>query len=153
MCYLELYSGEGKEKRKCWLWTVSKATLMWWSVQKIPNNPNEERHYKNTFGHMTNFHCVALFSDMLLKLCAFKAMKPIQPSEYEEVCCFHIHFIDTTHKRCTDTSAFITHTHIHTLITCNHNRDFSSSCEIKGEEGLSLTQYVLRGFWIIKSSV
>lgn len=71
---------EGETRRKGnWLWTVSWATLMRRSVQKYFNNPTEQWSYKNTFGHLNNLHLCWSFSDMLIKICAFKAATPISP--------------------------------------------------------------------------
>lgn len=92
------------------------------------------------------------FSDMLHKLCAFKAVRPIQPSGYGEVCSLHIHFIDTKYQQAR-WRAQVHSSHIHTHITRIHNQDFSSSsCEIKGRASVWHNIYVLRGFWTRKYS-
>lgn len=90
---LELYSRRerAKERKHCLRTTVSKATQMLWSAQRIQQSHWTKKLQKYIWSPDRLPLCWA-FSDMLLKLCAFKAVRPKQPGGYGEVCSLHIHF-------------------------------------------------------------
>lgn len=113
---LELYSRREREKeRKRWLrTTVSKATQMLWSAQRIQQSHRTKKLQKYIWSpDQLPLHWA--FSDMLLKLCAFKAARPIQPSGYGEVCSLHTHFTDTNYiQQRTHWEARVHSSHAHT---------------------------------------
>lgn len=152
MCHWSFTAGEKRRKGNA---DYEQPKLLWCGDQSREfNNPIEQWRYKNTFGHLTNFHCVELFQICFLSFVRLRLQDQFSPVNTEKSVAFTSISLTliTQFNRCTDMSAFITHTHIHTHITCNHNQDFSSSCEIKGGGHQFDTIYILRGFWTIKSS-
>lgn len=161
---LELYKqGEGGRERdrksKWWLWTrVSVSCLTRRTI------PTEQRGYKNTFGHLTNFRCVELFQICSLSFVRLRLRDQFRPADMEKSLAYTsisltpiAHYSIDTHW-----GAHVHSSPIHTHITHNHNQDFSSSCEIKGRTSvwhyhlyyLSIYIYIfiLRGFWATKYS-
>lgn len=131
---LELYKqGEGGRERdrksKWWLWTrVSVSCLTRRTI------PTEQRGYKNTFGHLTNFRCVELFQICSLSFVRLRLRDQFRPADMEKSLAYTsisltpiAHYSIDTHW-----GAHVHSSPIHTHITHNHNQDFSSSCEIKG---------------------
>lgn len=149
MCHWSSTAG-GRERRKGNAdWEQPLLKLLWCSDQsKEFNNPTEQRSYKNTFGHLTNFHCVELFQICFLSFVRLRLRDQFSPVDMEKSVAFtSISWTLITHvNRCDEkhTSAFITRTHVHGHITCNHNQDFSSSCEIKGRPSVWHNIYLER---------
>lgn len=108
----ERREGERQEKQMV---TVNKSFC---KLLDAANNPHGIKRLQKYIWSPDQFPLRWTFSDMLLKLCAFKAARPIQTSGYGEVSSLHIHFIDTD---CTllnrhtlrSSCAFITHSYTH----------------------------------------
>lgn len=134
MCHWSFTAGEKRRKGKADCEQLFLKLLYCGDQPREFNNPIKQWRYKNTFGHLTNFHCVELFQICFLSFVRLKLQDQFSPVNMEKSVAFTSISLTpiTQFNRCTDMSAFITHTHIHTHITCNHNQDFSSSCEIKG---------------------
>lgn len=126
---------ERDRKSKWWLWTrVSVSCLTRRTI------PTEQRGYKNTFGHLTNFHCVELLQICSLSFVRLRLRDQFRPADMEKSLAYTsisltpiAHYSIDTHR-----GAHVHSSPIHTHITHNHNQDFSSSCEIKGRTSVWL---------------
>lgn len=109
---------------------------MWWSVQRIQQSHWTKKLQKYIWSHDQLPLCWAFFQICFLSFVRLRLRHQSSSVETEKSVAFtSISQTLITHiKRHTDKhmSAFIRHTRIHRHVTCNHNQDFSSSCEIKG---------------------
>ncbi len=63
--------------------------LLWCGDQSREfNNPTEQRSYKNTFSHLTNFHCVELFQICFLSFVRLRLRDQFSPVDMEKSVAF-----------------------------------------------------------------
>lgn len=89
MCHWSSTAG-GSERRKGNAdWEQQFLKLLWCCDQpKEFNNPTEQRSYKNTFGHLTNFHCVELFQICFLSFVRLRLRDQFSPVDMEKSVAF-----------------------------------------------------------------
>lgn len=98
MCHWSSTAEGRKKKRKHWLWTtVSKATLMWWSVQRIQQSLWTKKLQKYIWSVDQLPLCWA-FSDMLFKLVRLRLQDQFSPVDIKKSVAFtSISYTLTTH--------------------------------------------------------